>query len=104
MNDLNPVPPQPNGDNKIPIECVRCKQRFSAPMPPIEVSNNLRTSMVIAVHERLIHCPNNKCRQAYTYVFAPQYQVVVGAQAVNDDAVAAIEGSKIIKPSLGLVQ
>ena len=81
-----------NGDNKVPAECPRCKQRFSAPMPPIEVVNALRTSMVVAVHPNLIHCPNRKCAQAFTYVFAPQYQVVVGMQAVNDDAVAAVEG------------
>jgi hypothetical protein len=104
--DQPPLPPPllpANGDDKIKIECAKCGQHFSVPMPPVEVSNNLRTSMIIAVHPHLIHCINARCRQAYTYVFGV-YTVNISAMPVNDEAVAQVEGSRIIKPTLGLVQ
>ncbi len=90
-------------EEKIPIACPRCQQQFSVPKPPIEVSNNLRTSLIIMVHPKLFYCPNAKCHTPFTYVFAPQYQVGIGVQPVNDEAVKEVEGTSIVKPAIQLV-
>jgi len=91
-----------NGTNRIPAECVKCKQHFSIPMPAIEITNNLRFSAVVAIHNQLYYCNNAKCRQPYTVVLG-QYQAAFGAAPVNDEAVNVMEGSRILKPILGLV-
>jgi hypothetical protein len=92
-----------NGEQRIPVECVLCKQHFSVPFPPIEVLNGLRSSSIVASHPNLIRCPNGRCRAPYTLAIVGQYSVSFATVPVNEEAVAQIEGSRIIKPTLGLV-
>jgi len=91
-----------NGDNKIPVECIKCHQHFSIPMPALEVSNNLRSSSLHASHNQLYYCNNARCHQPYTIIMG-QYQVAFGAAPVNEEAVNFMEGSKIVKPKLEIV-
>lgn len=93
-----------NGAQRVPITCEKCGQSFSVDMPPIELSNNLRTSLIICVHPRLIYCANNRCKQPRAFILSSEYQVGVGTMMVNDAAVKDVEGTSIITPALGLVQ
>ncbi len=86
-----------NGNNpKIPVACG-CGQSFSASMPEGEFSNNVRTSAILFAHEKLIKCPNAKCRQAFVLVVTGG-QVNWGAQAVPQEIVEQVEGSRILRP------
>jgi len=91
-----------NGTNKMPLTCGRCGQAWSMDAPVMEISNTLRCSVVPVAHQPLVRCPNNKCRQPYL-LGIQQAQVAFFCNAVADDVVEQMEGSKIVKPTLGLV-
>lgn len=94
-----------NGDtSKLKIVCPACNQNFSAEAPPLEIANNLRTSVVTAAHSTLTYCINSKCRQAFVLMIQGA-QVAFNIQPVGPDVVAQIEGSPIIKagPRLELI-
>lgn len=90
-----------DGIQRMPVECPMCKKRFDVVFPPLEVSNNLRSSMIVAVHPNLLRCP--QCSQPFTYQITGQYSISFQVVPVNDDAVAQVEGSRIIKPELKLM-
>lgn len=93
-----------NGDKpKLQITCPKCQQVFSGELPTLEIANNLRTSVVTAAHPKLIYCHNNKCRMPFIPIIV-QVQAAWQAAPANDEAVKEIEGSSIIRPTLGLVQ
>lgn len=91
-----------NSDNKIKITCSRCSQQFSIPWPKVEVINTLLFSAVVVPHNRLIKCPSARCRQPFAFGIQ-SYQLAPMIAPVNDDAVEAVEGSKIVKPALEIV-
>ena len=90
-------------EGKIKITCPRCTQVFSTPLPEPEISNNLRSSTVAISHEKLVRCINNKCSQPFVLIIQGA-QLMMNVQPVNDDVVEKVEGSRLIKPALGLVQ
>jgi len=91
-----------NGDNRMPLVCPRCSQHWSLAPPPPEISNNLRSSSVTIAHEKLVKCPNRKCAQSFV-IMIQGCQLVLQVQAVGDDVVEQVEGSKIVKPSSELI-
>lgn len=90
-------------EGKLKITCPACKQVFSVPLPPPEISNNFRCSVVSVAHDRLIRCINTKCAQPFVMIVQGA-QLMMNVQPVGDEVVAQLEGSRIIKPQIGLVQ
>lgn len=90
-------------ESKLKLTCTRCNQVWSISPPSPEISNNLRTSVVAIPHEKLVRCPNQKCLQSFV-IMIQSVQLMVNAVPVDDDVVEKVEGSKIITPTLGLVQ
>lgn len=87
-------------EQKFKVVCPSCGVHYSVPFPPIELSNNLRSSIAIGTHERPTRCIN--CRQAICFMIEA-VQVVWRVQPLPDDAVASLEESRIIAPSNALV-
>lgn len=85
-----------NGNPKIPIQCPACQLSFSAPMPAGDLINTLRSSGVIATHERLTKCI---CGQRFL-LGVTAAQLSWAWQPVSDEVVAEVEGTRIITPNL----
>lgn len=88
----------PDAKPKLPIVCPSCGQSFSAPLPELEVANNIFVSVITAAHERLVRCI---CGQHFG-LFIAGAQAAWQAVPVGDDVVERVNGSKIIVPKLTL--
>lgn len=97
-----PQPPKNGEQPKLEITCPACAQKFSQPLPPVEISNNFQSSCVTVPHERLIRCTNSKCRQPFIFIIQGA-QIVFNVQPVGDEIVERIEGSKLVKSALSIV-
>ena len=82
-----------NGNQKIAFDCTGCKQRFSAELPRVELINQGRFSMAVAVHQTTVKCP--KCGKAFVF-FMKSCETVWDASAISEEQRRAIEGSDII--------
>lgn len=86
-----------NGEQpRIPITCPVCQQSFSAKMPLGDIVNTLRSSGIIAPHERLTKCI---CGQAFL-LGVTTAQLAWAWQPVGDDVVQEVEGSRVITSRL----
>ena len=90
---------QNGGSPKLEIVCPACNQKFSVPLPPPEISNNFRCSVVTVSHDRLLRCENKLCRQPFVFI-VQGVQCIMNVQPVGDEVVEQMEGSKIIKPNI----
>lgn len=88
--------------SKMQIVCGSCKQVFSIDKPKLEISNNTFCSVVTGPHEKILRCINNKCRQAAVLMLGinEHGQLIWGAQPVDEDFVAKVTGTAIVKPNL----
>lgn len=92
-----------NGNNpSIQMTCPKCGQVWAQPLPPAEISNNLRSSCITIPHERLQRCPNNKCREPFVFM-VQGVQLQFNCIGITPQQAAEIEGSSIVRPNLGLV-
>lgn len=87
-----------NGNNKFPIDCPHCNQRFSVEVPPAEVVNTGRVSMVVTAHPKPIKCI---CGGSMVLVLT-SYQLGWGIHPINEQQAAKLDGSKIIAPPEGI--
>jgi len=83
-----------NGNNSLTLDCVDCKQRFSARMPASYVANLPTSSIVSSPHERTVNCP--KCGRAYMWAIQA-VNTQWGLMAIDDDVRRQIEGSNLIR-------
>lgn len=94
---------KPNGDNKAVIDCPVCKQRFSAELPTPTTINTPTFSAMVAPHEKIIRCPNNKCAQPMTFALVSA-SINWAACAITPEVAEQMSGSRIIQASpLGLM-
>jgi hypothetical protein len=87
-----------NGDNKLLIECPHCHQRFSVPLPKVEVLNTPRVSMTIATHEKPIRCICG----SYSVLGVEKYKLAWAVVPITDEQAQQLDGSRIILPPPGL--
>lgn len=87
--------------HKLKIICSKCKQHFSATPTPAEWYNNLRSSVIVFTHNALTKCP--KCHQPFLLLMNGVFSFDIIAQPVDDDVVEQMEGSRLVKPALSLI-
>lgn len=86
-----------NGDNKATIDCPACQQRFSAEMPTAITVNTPTFSQIIAVHSKVIRCPNSKCAQPMVFALAGG-QLQWMPSVITEEVAHQVTGSKLIAP------
>ncbi len=89
-------------DNKLPVDCPACGVRFSISVPEPEIVNQLKVSMIVAVHETPASCP--QCNQKFGLGILPAGKIAWGAMALSDEDAAKADTPRIIQPGLALVK
>lgn len=90
-----------NGNDKFPIDCPHCGQRFSVQIPPIEIVNTGRTSLAITAHPKPVKCIcGGSC-----VLMVTSTQFAWAVQGITEQQASKLDGSNIIvaAPKLGLV-
>lgn len=89
-----------NKENKLPVDCPACGQRFSVTVPQVEIVNTLTLSMIAATHERPVSC---LCGQKFGLGMLPSGSVSWGVRPMSEEDAAALEPSRIVTPGLSLL-
>lgn len=91
-----------NGTNKTIFTCPHCNQRFEViPPKPDEPLNTLRTSVIVAPHEKPFRCKNAKCAKPFVFT-VKEAQLSWTIIPISEEAAASVSDSNIITPPLGL--
>lgn len=83
-----------NGDNKFPVDCPHCGQRFSVTVPKAEILNTPKVSMAVTTHEKPIKCI---CGGSMVLVIQT-IQTAWGIVPLTTEQAARLDDSKIIVP------
>lgn len=86
-----------NGNNKFPIDCPHCGQRFSVTIPKAEILNTPKVSMAVVTHEKPIKCI---CGGSCVLV-VQQVQTAWGIVPLTEQQASALNDSNIIVPPPG---
>lgn len=84
-----------NGDNKLPVDCPYCVQRFSVTVPRTYMFNNPYVSVATAPHEKPIMCIN--CGHYMVIGFA-SLQIGWAIAPISDEKALEMQPSRIVLP------